>query len=138
MNLSKGRLVPAEGPILDALKLMLGTTQLNVRLPTGVLVVPRIPRKLETDEKSLEQCMDDMAAESLQLSLGKTAAVRVSEGEQSSWPEWTVQASWPTDPLIMMFLNWHGDLPIPETASIRVPDAILQTGACLACKQDNS
>ncbi|CAE7415002.1 pikAI [Symbiodinium natans] len=98
MNLSKGRLVPAEGPILDALKL-----------------------KLETDEKSLEQCMDDMAAESLQLSLGKTAAVRVSEGEQSSWPEWTVQASWPTDPLIMMFLNWHGDLPIPETASIRVP-----------------
>ncbi|CAE7840879.1 pksN [Symbiodinium sp. CCMP2592] len=98
MDLAKGRLVPAEGPVIAALKL-----------------------KVETDEKSVGECLCDLQAESRRLSLGQPAVVRVSVGEPSSWPKWQVQAGWPSDPMIMLFLQWQGDLPIPETTSIHVP-----------------
>ena len=98
------------------------------------LVTP-LPRKVETDEKSVGECLRDLQAESRRLSLGQPAVVRVSVGEPSSWPKWQVQAGWPSDPMIMLFLQWQGDLPIPETASIHVPASILQSDTYSALKR---
>ena len=98
------------------------------------LVTP-LPRKVETDEKSVGECLRDLQAESRRLSLGQAAVVRVSVGEPSSWPKWQVQAGWPSDPMIMLFLQWQGDLPIPETASIHVPASILQSDTYSALKR---
>ena len=84
-------------------------------------------RKLQRDEKSLDEGMHDIMQENKSCSLGTAAVVRVAFGEQGTWPGAGSQAGWPTDPVILMFLNWQGDLPIPQTASIRVPEPVLQT-----------
>jgi len=98
LGVTEGRFVPAELPVLDAFNL-----------------------ELSARELAFELALEQLLAECSRLAFAPPVAVRVVEGGPTKWPERTNQAIWPTDPPLLLFLQWQGPLPLPEEATLAAP-----------------
>eukprot|EP00928_Gymnodinium_smaydae_P071347 TRINITY_DN54969_c0_g1_i1.p1 TRINITY_DN54969_c0_g1~~TRINITY_DN54969_c0_g1_i1.p1 ORF type:complete len:750 (-),score=60.97 TRINITY_DN54969_c0_g1_i1:227-2476(-) len=90
-------------------------------LPAESSVLEAVQEELSLREAPFDTVLDELLSECAILSFAKPVVARVVHGDVSTWPEWSVQASWPTDPPIFLFLRWCGDLPFSDVCSVAIP-----------------